>query len=306
MAEWRVRDQLNDPLAVQHLVDTVGSVPAGMASERLLLALPLLVGWLRDDENFPVTIHADLYLNPLTLIALHGAFGENTMGIATILYEAVLGCGLERVRYSDALDLAMDLTGRANGLRHIDWLLDWTSLTVAYPAADADKRQQLLYRILDVLRPLATRMLLRQKPLFESLARNLGLPEIIPALVSQPGAPPESQPNALISLADKTIAIYTLTESVGRQAERFLRELVPDISVALSHDTVGNERLRALAQNADIFVVVTQSAKHTATTFIQRYRDTKPLLFAKGRGISSILAVLEEYCHTLAVTINLV
>lgn len=258
--------------------------------------MPLLVGWLRDDERFPVTLHADLYLALLTVVTLHGTFGEDKIGVAAILYEAALSCGLDVDRYRDVLDLASELVPRANGLRYIDWLLDWASLTLAYPAADAGKRQQLLHQILEVLRPSAESMQPRQSILFAELARALGIPGII-----QPTAPISTGVTEVVGnlnrLAGKLIAIYTLTESAGRQAASLLRQLVPNVSVELSHDKVGNDRLEALARNADVFVVVTQSAKHAATLFIQRYRQSKPLLFPKGRGISSILAVLEEFCY---------
>jgi len=295
VAEWRVWDQLSDPLAVQRLADSVTAIPTGIPIDRFLLALPLLVGWLRDDEHFPVTLHADLYLTLLTVVTLHGTFGEDKIGVAAILYEAALSCGLDVDRYRDVLDLASELVPRANGLRYIDWLLDWASLTLAYPAAEAGKRQQLLHQILEVLRPSAENMQPRQSILFAELARALGLPNIpqpvAPALNSTTGVAA-----GLSRLAGKIIAIYTLTESAGCQAAVLLQQLVPNISVELSHDKVGNERLQMLARNADLFVVVTQSAKHAATLFIQRYRQSRPLLFPKGRGVSSILAALEEFC----------
>lgn len=295
VAEWRVWDQLSDPLAVQRLADSVTAIPTGIPIDRFLLALPLLVGWLRDDERFPVTLHTDLYLALLTVVTLHGTFGEDKIGVAAILYEAALSCGLDVDRYRDVLDLASELVPRANGLRYIDWLLDWASLTLAYPVADVGKRQQLLHQILEVLRPSAGSMQPRQSILFAELARALGLPNIpqpvAPALTSTTGVAA-----GLSRLAGKIIAIYTLTESAGCQAAVLLQQLVPNISVELSHDKVGNERLQMLARNADLFVVVTQSAKHAATLFIQRYRQSRPLLFPKGRGVSSILAALEEFC----------
>ena len=294
-AEWRVFDQLGDPVTVKRLADAIVKIATGIASERLLLTLPVLVNWLRDDERFPITLHADLYLNLLTILTLHDAFGEDRMGMATVLYEAVLSCGLENSRYGDVLDLALDLTERANGARYIDWLLDWASLTLAYPAADTSKRQQLLHRVVDILRPFAGSMLLRQCVLFVELAHTLGVSGIV-----QPAAPISTSTseisNPLNRLAGKMIAIYTLTESTGRQAMALLQQLIPDVSVELNHDKVGNDRLQALARNADVFVVVAQSAKHAATLFIQRYRQSKPLLFPKGRGVSSILAILEAFC----------
>lgn len=302
-AEWRVLDQLGDPLAVKHLADAVAGISTGIASERLLLAMPVLVNWLRNDESFSIAMHADLYLNLLTVLTLHGTFSEENMGMAAILYEAILSCGLEHTRYCDTLDLAVELTERANGQRYLDWLMDWASLTLAYPAADTGKRQQLLHQIIDILRPFTGRMLSRQSLLFNELAGTLGL-----ELSSINGTKEVSEPTvsgpanqSLDWLVGKTIAIYTLTESAGRQAAALLRQLVPNISVELNHDKVGSERLQALARNADLFVVVTQSAKHAATLFIQQHRRNHPVLFPTGRGASSILAKIQEYVEELVI-----
>lgn len=53
--------------------------------------------------------------------------------------------------------------------------------------------------------------------------------------------------------------------------------------------------LRALAENADLFVIAWLSAKHAATDFIREHRAERPLLYAQGRGFSSILRALDEF-----------
>jgi hypothetical protein len=67
--------------------------------------------------------------------------------------------------------------------------------------------------------------------------------------------------------------------------------------VDLNHDRVGTKALANLAATADIFIIVWTSAKHAATEFIKEHRNGKPVLYANGRGASSILRVIEEYSH---------
>ena len=93
----------------------------------------------------------------------------------------------------------------------------------------------------------------------------------------------------------KSIAIYSLTESVLKRVEGILKKILPGIKVHLSHDKGGNNQLESYAKTADIFVIVTSSAKHAATEFIQKNRPKdKTTLFAAGKGSSSIIRALEE------------
>ena len=49
--------------------------------------------------------------------------------------------------------------------------------------------------------------------------------------------------------------------------------MIPNIKITINKDKVGTSPLKSLAQNADIFVIATSSAKHAATTFIQKNRS---------------------------------
>jgi hypothetical protein len=50
-----------------------------------------------------------------------------------------------------------------------------------------------------------------------------------------------------------------------------------------------------MAENSDIFVLTSLSATHAATDFIRHHRGDRPLLYAQGKGFTSILRVIEEY-----------
>ena len=73
-----------------------------------------------------------------------------------------------------------------------------------------------------------------------------------------------------------------------------IEELAPTAVVGCNADHGGTARLRALAENADLFVVTRLSAKHAATDFIREHRGGRPLLYAQGRNFSSILRAVEE------------
>lgn len=68
------------------------------------------------------------------------------------------------------------------------------------------------------------------------------------------------------------------------------------IRVEVSTDKVGNTRLKNLAQNSDIFIVVVNSATHSATDFIRNNRSSqKPTLYPTVKGSASILRELRKY-----------
>jgi hypothetical protein len=105
------------------------------------------------------------------------------------------------------------------------------------------------------------------------------------------------------SLQKKVVAIYSLTETAARRAGDFITSSAPGTTVELSADRVGTAALRHLARNADIFVVVTGSAKHAATEFIDANRPkndaSRVTLRPKGRGAASILRALFEHLSRL-------
>lgn len=79
-----------------------------------------------------------------------------------------------------------------------------------------------------------------------------------------------------------------------------LEQAVPGITVDCNADHVGTARLRALAENADLFILTSLSAKHAATNFIRDHRSTLPLLYAQGRRFSSLLRSIEDYLKNVA------
>ena len=101
---------------------------------------------------------------------------------------------------------------------------------------------------------------------------------------------------SLAAVPASKVGLYTLTPGVGERVVRVLSERAPALDVRVNSDTHSTDQLVSLAREADVFIVVTRSATHSATDAIQSTRPGGlPLLRASGKGSTSVLAVLEDY-----------
>ena len=65
--------------------------------------------------------------------------------------------------------------------------------------------------------------------------------------------------------------------------------------VDLSHDKGGSDRLQQWVRNDDLVVIVTASAKHAATGFIEGHRQKLPLLLVNSKGSASLVRSIQQY-----------
>jgi hypothetical protein len=97
-------------------------------------------------------------------------------------------------------------------------------------------------------------------------------------------------------LNSRSVGIYTLNESAAVRAASLIRGINGTVTVRLSHDHGGSEKLKGIARDSDYLIVVTQSAKHAATEFIkaQRHQNASDLIYPSGRGAASIVSALKR------------
>jgi hypothetical protein len=284
--EWRIDEQFGDPSAANAFASALFQVPDGLASERLYAALPILVEWLRSDNAFPRPALYELYDSLWTLLVIGARRGEKELEASAALFYGLLAAGLSATRYKNLLSEALELVGDP-GRRTAYWLLGFVEATVDYPGSDPMATREFWASALgrlDALRPMLTPL---QQLLMARFEERLGVP-LPPAPVVGPPVPAPYD--------GKRLAIYTLTESAGRQAEETLMRRAPTMRISLHFDLAGgSQQLKAAAEHADLFVVTPWSAKHPATKFIRDNRRNTPLLFAPGHGTSGILRIVEEY-----------
>jgi hypothetical protein len=291
VAEWPAAS-LADSAQIATFAKAVEDVPdVPPASERLAEALPLLAAWAADDPGFPRPAMTTAYEVLLYRLMLSSRRSDTDLDSASILVRGLLGVGLSVGAYAALLDDCLALAGDGAGKRTVYWLLDAAEEAMLNPTPDNEKRLSFWHAIYGRLAPLRASLSAGQHAALRTLSLVLG--------ISTPEADlstPASDATFEDRLAGRTIGIYTLTESAGRQASQAIIDLAPGARVSISADLVGSAALRSLAQHSDIFIMATASAKHAATGFIQQSRSReKPLLFAAGRGFTSIIRVLEDF-----------
>ncbi|TIV72098.1 MAG: hypothetical protein E5V89_06990 [Mesorhizobium sp.] len=290
--EWPIELGAGDPIAVQGLVAALDQAQGNeIAAERTAQALPFIVAWLQRDPAFPRSAMIPIYASLLTLFALGPARGVSTYESSQILVSALLTTGLSPKAYQAVIADVVELAGQGFGVDMVYWVLEITEEFMRASTPDADARVSFLHSVLARVAPIYGRLTSLQRAAVARLAQELGW-TLQSFGISTNVAKADEISTRLDGLR---IAIYSLTESSSRQAKAAIEEIAPTAFVDCNADHGGTARLRALAENADIFVVAWLSAKHAATEFIREHRAHRPLLYAQGRGFSSILRAIEDY-----------
>jgi len=101
----------------------------------------------------------------------------------------------------------------------------------------------------------------------------------------------EEDPVALLP-KDYIIGVFTLRPESAARVGELLRRRNPGVRVRLCEDTVLTEQARALAQSANMCVVVTTCITHALTYGIGPYLDDP--VYPQASGSTSILRAIEE------------
>lgn len=259
----------------------------------MIEAIPHLVAWLQRDPEFPRPVGYSVYEAALERLMLSGRTAAPMLDSAGVLARAMLSIGPAAGAYGRLLSDLLEFSGQAAGVRTVYWLMELAEETVAANTPDQPAREQFWQSVVSRLVPIGPQLSALQRASLSRMVGMLGWEGALPeALTSGPG---ESDPTLATRLAGKLVAIYTLTESAGAQAVEALLALAPDVDIRVNSDFGGSRPLRALAENADLFVVVGASTTHAATDFIRAKRGPKPLRYAAGRGAISILRAIEEW-----------
>lgn len=291
VVEWPVSN-FKDSEEIKLLKDSFENISDGdkTAVERLSISLPYLTSWLVDDPDFPREVLTELYETILFHFVVGVKRGEKVYESTAVLISALLSLGLSKEKYKGLLMDCVELS-KGIGTEQVSWALNILEETIINPCAEEEEREVFFNKIFDEIQK-------KKQYLSESQILVMKKFTSVPHWANQLEIKAEDKNSKLRELSEnvKSIAIYSLTEAVLKQATEIINEIIPDIKVNTFHDKVGTTRLEGYAKTADIFVIATSSAKHAATTFIQKNRPKdKITLFAAGRGFSSILRVLEEY-----------
>jgi hypothetical protein len=289
--EWLIAADAGDPALVASLLDGLNKAQTdSLAAERTAQALPYLVAAFRRDPLFPNPAMTPIYSSLLTLLALGSGRGASIFDSSLILVDALLTVGINAAQYRELAADVDEIAGEGFGARMGYWALELIETFMRSPAPDTAARERLVHSVLARLTPIRARLSSLQQVAMNSLSEEFGW--VL-------GAPPALQSAHDDGLAGrmrgKTIAIYSLVENASHQAKVALQAIDSDIDVQCNADHGGSSQLRTLATNSDLFVIAWAAAKHAATDFIRTHRSGRAIVYAEGKGVSSLLRAVEDY-----------
>ena len=308
--EWEVESFLSQPGITEKLCEQLNVTRDEQAEKLLLEALPHLLFYLQKDERWPRRALLPLYKIILDLLIISGHGGEDDLNLVNELTSVLLSLGLSENEYKELVDNARDLWDRYKSLVTLNWILDFLDLLVVYPCADEKIRLNLFQYVLSSINTFTRQIEESQFKLIKQIASDFQHEEDYPLVVSeligisQQGNnvyEDSSLESAKELLKGKKLAIYIYSEPIAKRvSELIVNWIGNDISVDVSWDRAGNDRLKQMARNADIFIVNWSCAKHAATEFIEKYRPVdKPIIWVRGKGSSSIINSIVDYLTTV-------
>ncbi len=293
--EWSMDAFLGRPAGADELL---GAISALQAIPALQDAFPHLLAFFQRDPAWPRESLRALYRGLLEFVVYSAKGGAGTLGRIRDLSEAVLRTGTSSAEYKALVQSCADVWEEHASAVYLDWALDAVDLFATYPCPDRDARVGLLVAVVARLGQFHRRVEAEQWRFLRSLCDEFGQLDLLERVAPRDdgAGDPVAAADPLAGLGRRSVAIYTLTEEAGRRVKELLEQRCAGVTVRLSADHVGTDRLRDMARNADVFVMVTASAKHAATNFIEAHRPKdRPLLRLNGKGSASIIRALVEY-----------
>lgn len=290
--EWTLAGLLDDRSPAE-VAEDILSIPTDRATI-LSDALPMLIDTLQADQRYPDPALSPLYFAMLEHILYGANPTETDIRLYIDLLPAVLCGRLKTDDYSSAIDGLIETLRTRQAVPLPEIILDALDAVVTASCLDEEARTRLLVYGAESEQRHGHRWSVIERDLRRALGAEVGfIDNTEPSSVADQEE--EADENTLQALTGKYMAIYTLIESAGARVANVLRNMVPRIRVETSAALVGDKHLAGMARNADVFVMVTRSAKHAATDFIEAQRGGKPILRPKGKGVGSIMRTLRDY-----------
>ncbi|WP_321968620.1 protein DpdD [Paraburkholderia tropica] len=290
--EWRLSDYTSYPEAVGAFVAEIDDYEDA-ALRTYVRSIPPIIEFFDHAKGMPEVQR--LHQTLLTLILLEGNDGLEELDSVQRITATLLQSGISSAEYRELVADLQDMLRRVGSPRYLDWVFDIVELFASFPRPDEEAPLRLFFVLLQLVNQYSHRLRADQWRGLELLAQDFNQQPAISELLAGQSEAGQQQHTDFEHLANKSVGIYTLTESAGQRAAQILASLVPSCHVELNSDHVATARLKQLAANADVFVFAWRSSKHQAYFAIKDARGNRSdLLLPEGKGSASILKVLSE------------
>lgn len=301
-AEWSTDQLATDSDSIKRFADLLTATRSPDCEAAFKNAIPELLKALLPDD-VAVQEFKPAYMNLTYLLALDTAIGQDDLTALATLTEATLECALSAHAQSNEFEeLLESLEAAWNHVaapRHLDWSLTVLDTLIAFNVKQHAPVDRFFLQVVNAFRDWSRRVRLDQWILLEHLATDLGLSDALTGVLPTEDESEATTQTLTNRLAGQTVAIYTLTERIGKRAADVIKSRFNDVRVQLAHDKVGSDRLEQLSRNADVFIVNTWDAKHAATNAIRQHRAPNAItLQPTSKSAGGILRSLFSYLES--------
>jgi hypothetical protein len=236
-----------------------------------------------------------VYDNLFLVVSVDDQISASQAIAITRLASVRLELGLSTFDYADLIEQLSGCYSALDSPTIIDSLLDACEILISFPCPVQGVRVAFFSMVSSSLRRWYRRVDRAQISLFEALCQELGVSFSWTDEIEHSSE--EEDESSWKSLLGKKLALYSLKEAAVKRAADLLRQLIGEVRVDVFMDHVGGSpALKTAAQQADVFVISTAAAKHSATMFIESKRPKDCVtLYAQGQGTSSILRAISSY-----------
>jgi hypothetical protein len=291
--EWSLEALANDEEMVRRTADLILADRPPWAVTSFRDSLPYLVHFFTSSGADPKlrSVYESLFLVVSVDDQISGAQAIAISRLASVRLEL----GLSATDYADLIEQLSGSFSALDSPTIIDSLLDACEILISFPCPVESARIGFFSIVSSSLKRWYRRVDQAQISLFEALCQELGVSLSWEEEIEQPSG--EEEGSLWKSLLGKKLALYSLKEAAVKRAADLLEELVGEVRVDVFLDHVGGSpALKTAAQQADVFVISTAAAKHSATMFIESKRPKDAVtLYAQGQGTSSILRAISSY-----------
>jgi len=296
ISEWASNSSFDASQVAQELKKS----RSGKPSEIVRNAVPTFIRTLLVDRS-PSREFKPIY-NALTELLIYDeSVGADDLAAVEQLSEATLTTAPSHEAADNdfvfTAEITVHLWETIAAPRHFDWVLSMLDLLIDTGAQQHASLTPILATIVESSRVWARRVSDDQWSLLELLATDLDLTEMVAGLRPEPEEETEDDtPDIRRLLAGKSIAVYSLTERIARRFGQLAEKAFDGIKIHYIHDKSLTDRMKSLAQSADIFIVNTWDAKHAATNGIKDNRSSSALtLEPDGKSASSLMRCLQNF-----------
>lgn len=290
------------------IAESLGRSRKGAAAETVRNAVPLFLREFLVDQS-PSREIKPLYNSLIELLIYDDTIGNDDLTAVEQLVEAILTTAPSHESGNNDFIFAVDVTNHlwetVAAPRHLDWALSMLDLLIDTGTQQHANLTPVLAAITDSSRAWSRRVSDDQWAMLELLASDLNLTAMLEGVRSPEEETLTEQADLRGTLKGKSIAVYSLTERIARRFGQLAEQAFDDIKIHYIHDKSLTDRMKSLAQSADIFIVNTWDAKHAATNGIKDNRlASKPSLEPQGKSSSQMLKCLIQHANTLCESQN--